>query len=89
MNPFRPIHKVIDALKTLIPDEYENKTDLIYELEEIKSSASYAAPGLTGMLWDRLCEALETLGEPGQDKWKQDIKDLISSKTDYRTILGE
>ena len=85
----RPIHKVIDALKTLIPDSYENKTDLIYELDEIKASATYAAPELTGMLWERLIEALETLGEIGQDKWKQDIQDLMSTKVDYREILGE
>lgn len=85
----RPIHKVIKAVITMIPDDFEKRADLIYELDEITESAAYAAPEMNQMLWTRLVETLDDqLGQPDA-KWKKDILDLLATRIDYRTVLGE
>ncbi len=86
----RPIAKVIKAAITMIPDDFEKRADLMYELDEIVESAAYAAPEMTGMLWGRFIDTLdEHLGQPNGVKWKQDILELLSTRIDYRTVLGE
>ena len=87
----RPIHKVIAAVQKLTPEDFIDRADFFHELDEISSSAAYSAPELLKMQWDRFVECLEIhLGGPGEDtEWKQEIKDLLSTKLDYRTVLNE
>jgi len=84
----RPIDKIIKAIKLLLPAEFDGKADFLYELDSIDSSAAYSSPENLGLSWDRLIETLETLGEADTD-WKRKIQDLMSTKLDYRTVIGE
>ena len=84
----RPIHKVCEAIKLLIPSDYKYHADLFYELNDIIDEATYASTEITGYLWYQLIYSLEIIGVPDV-KWKKDIQDLMSSKVDYRAIIGE
>jgi len=87
----RPIHKVIEAVQKLTPEDWPKRADFFHELDEITEAAAYSLPELLKMQWDRFVEILqEFLGAslPGE-KWKDDIRDVMSTKVDYRDIIGE
>jgi hypothetical protein len=83
----RPIDKVIDAVKKLVPEDFEQVDNLFKELDSIKESATYSPPEAIGFQWDRLVACLQD--SLPTTKWSLDIANLMSAKTDYRTILGE
>lgn len=84
----RPLDKMIKAIKAILPEEFEGKADLLYDLESIESSLDFSQPRNIGDNWGRLLASLEELGPPDTD-WKVKLQDLMSSKLDYRTVLGE
>jgi len=85
----RPLDKVIKAIKLLLPEEFDGKGDLVYELDSITESVNFSAPENLGRCWTRLIEAMnDHLGEI-DTPWKQKVADVLSTKTDYRTVLGE
>jgi hypothetical protein len=85
----RPIHKVIEAVQKLTPEDFPERADFFHELDEITESAAYSAPELLKLQWDRFVQALEQHLGKGDEPWKLAIKDVMSTKTDYRTVIGE
>jgi hypothetical protein len=76
-------------VQKLTPEDFEHRADFFHELDEIAESAAYSAPELLKLQWDRFVEALQSYLGPGDEPWKTQIKDVMSTKTDYRTVLGE
>ena len=82
----RPIDKVITAVKMCLPTEFEGRADFIYKLDEICESVNYKTVHLS---WQRFFDLIDKdLGQPDTD-WKRKIQDIVSTKIDYRTVLGE
>lgn len=82
---------MIEAVQKLTPEDWPGRADFFHELDEITESSAYSAPKLLKMQWDRFVDALqEFLGPPlPGEEWKTQIKDVMSTKVDYRVILDE
>jgi hypothetical protein len=85
----RPIHKVIAAVQKLTPEDFSERADFFHELDEILESEAYSSPELLKLQWDRFVQALEQYLGKNDSDWKIKIKDVMSTKTDYRNIIGE
>lgn len=86
----RPLTKVIEAIKKIVPEDAPERGDLFYDLDELLSQAdTYKAPEQYGELWNGLIEDLVLNLGDADTEWKQKIADLMAAKIDYRTILGE
>ena len=84
----RPLTDVIDAVKTLIPNDFENKKALVESLEVIKENAKTTEEGAMHVQWGNLIRSLdEHGGQPEGVEWFDKIVDVVNGTTDYKDLI--
>jgi len=84
----RPIDKVMDAVLKLIPNDFEKRSFLQNEFENLKEAAKAAGGDQQQYVWMDLGELLNrVIGEPDTE-WKENVALLIQGKKDYNEVLN-
>lgn len=89
MKVNRPLPAVIQAIKILVPSDYEKKDELFKDLDWCAEDSSYKAPEEQHISWGRLAEVLTyTLGDLNTD-WTEKLMLLMQNKLDYKEVLAK
>jgi len=83
----RNLIKLIEAIKTQIPKDFENKEELFYHLDDRADSVLYTPTEAMGLRFTEVALILQKyLGAPDTE-WKKTICDIFSDKIDYKIFL--
>lgn len=78
----RNIADVVDAIKRQIPDEYEQKNELVTSLDKVVTDSVYKAPEQQYQVFEEVSIALSIyLGNP-DSPWKEKVAGIFSDKLD-------
>lgn len=85
----RPIYKVIKAIQTQIPVDFERRADLLDALNDISETSASTVPELMQHNWDKLSNTLAAYLRVPNCDWKIEILKIKSGVKDYKQFLIE
>lgn len=84
----RNITSVIQAIKNVIPENYQNRELLIKELDRISNKKLFLAPEIDDSpLWKLLDKTLFISLFPIEKEWEKTIGSIMRNEVDYRKYL--
>ncbi len=83
----RPINEVIDAVKGLVPDSFDNNRNLMIRLNSVQSSSLYGAPEMMPHFWVLFCGILTDEIGPSEEDWAVKIAQIVNDDLDYKDFL--
>lgn len=76
----RDIMNIMDNVIECIPEDFENREELIFKINKIRNSMGYTPPEQIGLRWAKLCSLLNKyLGLPDKP-WKEKIDRIMQNK---------
>ena len=89
MKKQRPLFKVMDAVVSATPDDWDGKTAMVQDLSHLKGTALYTAPELYSNLWYRFCEIVSDHVGKDDLPWKRVVAEIVTAKRDYKEFINE
>lgn len=85
----RSIIDLIEVMISLVPDDFENKKDLVSDLKKIQRTSVYTPPEYMHQRWEQVANALQYYLAMPADDWKLEIAMIFSDDIDYQKYIKE
>ena len=85
----RPLDKVMDAVVSATPDDWDGKLAMVQDLSNLKGRALFTAPELYRDLWIEFCNIMSDHVGVTDLPWKRVVSEIVRAERDYKEFINE